>query len=252
MNAVEVKRARLAEIRAARNNLTTEIANLDARSYDAPEARRAGYEQRRDGCNTAIARLDEEATELRAEIADLEQRIDQVRAAARNGRTEAGDGALGLGHGAGDEPPPNRGQLDGVLRAIERHADVMSDGAAERVEQLVRRDRRGLDAQYLEAVADDHYRSAFGLILAHGAADAMLRMTPQQQQAVRRVGQASEQRAMAEGTGSAGGYGVPFALDPSIILSNAGVMNPIRQIASVIQSCVSRVRLLTEFLWMRE
>lgn len=41
------------------------------------------------------------------------------------------------------------------------------------------------------------------------------------------------QRAMGEGTGGAGGYLVPFHLDPTIIITNAGAIDPIRQVARV-------------------
>jgi HK97 family phage major capsid protein len=38
---------------------------------------------------------------------------------------------------------------------------------------------------------------------------------------------------MSIGTGSAGGFAVPFQLDPTILISGTGVLNPIRQIANV-------------------
>jgi HK97 family phage major capsid protein len=42
-----------------------------------------------------------------------------------------------------------------------------------------------------------------------------------------------EARAMAIGTGSAGGFLLPFTLDPTIILTSNGVVNPMRQISRV-------------------
>lgn len=42
-------------------------------------------------------------------------------------------------------------------------------------------------------------------------------------------------RAQALGTDSAGGYAVPFQLDPTVILTNASTANPIRQLARVEQ-----------------
>ena len=44
-----------------------------------------------------------------------------------------------------------------------------------------------------------------------------------------------EQRALAVGTDNKGGYAVPFALDPTIILTNNGTVNPLREIARVEQ-----------------
>ena len=43
-----------------------------------------------------------------------------------------------------------------------------------------------------------------------------------------------EQRAMAIGTDSAGGFLLPVHLDPQIMLSNAGAVDPIRQLARVV------------------
>lgn len=44
---------------------------------------------------------------------------------------------------------------------------------------------------------------------------------------------AEESRALSLGTDAAGGYAVPFQLDPTVILSSSGVVNPLRAIARV-------------------
>lgn len=44
-----------------------------------------------------------------------------------------------------------------------------------------------------------------------------------------------EQRALALGTDSLGGYAVPFQLDPTVILTSNGAINPLRQISRVEQ-----------------
>jgi HK97 family phage major capsid protein len=44
-----------------------------------------------------------------------------------------------------------------------------------------------------------------------------------------------EQRALAVGAVATGGYAVPFQLDPTLILTNSGVINPLRDIARVEQ-----------------
>lgn len=46
---------------------------------------------------------------------------------------------------------------------------------------------------------------------------------------------AEEQRALAVGAGATGGFAVPFQLDPTVILTNNGSLNPLRQIARVEQ-----------------
>ncbi len=234
-------RALLAQNRANRNTIETEIVNLDARMHDAPAEQRGGLEERRTRQNQAIANLDEQRVELEGELEVRQNREAEVRRLAGNaGSRESGDGARG---GAGaypdrdSEPPSNRGgRLDGAMRAIERHSELMT--SPQSVEDAVRRDRSGLGARYLEAVGSEHYRSAFGLMLAHPM-DAQFRMTPQQAEAMRTVHEATEARALAEGTGSLGGFGVPFALDPTILLSSTGVINPIRELASTIMVATS-------------
>jgi HK97 family phage major capsid protein len=42
-----------------------------------------------------------------------------------------------------------------------------------------------------------------------------------------------ESRALSLGTDAAGGYAVPFQLDPTVILSSSGVVNPLRAISRV-------------------
>jgi HK97 family phage major capsid protein/HK97 family phage prohead protease len=44
---------------------------------------------------------------------------------------------------------------------------------------------------------------------------------------------AEEQRAMTTFSGAGGGFAVPYQLDPTIILSSSGVINPLRQMARV-------------------
>jgi HK97 family phage major capsid protein len=44
---------------------------------------------------------------------------------------------------------------------------------------------------------------------------------------------AEESRALAMGAGASGAFAVPFTLDPTVILTSTGVLNPIRQIARI-------------------
>jgi hypothetical protein len=107
---------------------------------------------------------------IEAEITEVQQRIETLEIAERK---------IGSGVGAerGDDPgpewrqtrPPEPGQQtrDSALRTIERHADVLSAQAGDRLEKLVRRDRFGLEARYLDAVGSPDYEIAFGKMLAH-------------------------------------------------------------------------------------
>ena len=88
--------------------------------------------------------------------------------------------------------------------------------ASDTLDGLVRGPGAGseLDARYLDAVGDPHYFDAFGKLVSdpvHGH----LRFTPQEVAAMQKVNQVEAERAMSIGTGSAGGFAVPFTLDPS-------------------------------------
>jgi hypothetical protein len=52
-----------------------------------------------------------------------------------------------------------------------------------------------------------------------------LRFTPAEVEAVRKVSAVEAERAMSIGTGSAGGFAVPFVLDPSVMLTSTGALN---------------------------
>lgn len=122
------------------------------------------------------------------------------------------------------------------LRAIEYQVErggLRSD-AADVLDGVVRNeDPLGVGARYLAAVGDPAYLSAFGKLLADPQS-GHLRFSPDEVDAVRVVNQAEAMRGMVIGTGSAGGFAVPFELDPSIMLTSSGALNPIRQVARVI------------------
>jgi HK97 family phage major capsid protein len=59
-----------------------------------------------------------------------------------------------------------------------------------------------------------------------------LRFTPAEVAAVQTASAVDAERAMST-TGSAGGFAIPFTLDPSVMLTSSGALNPVRQIATV-------------------
>jgi HK97 family phage major capsid protein len=151
-------------------------------------------------------------------------------------RVESGDGAtFQHGYTRTDDPhdPRLREARDVGLRAIERRDDVLTAKAADRLDGLVRgRDPDGSAARYLDAVGDPHYNSAFGKMVMDPMS-GHLRFSPREVEAVRKVSAVQEERAMSIATGSAGGFAVPFVLDPSILLTSTGALNPIREVATV-------------------
>jgi len=165
------------------------------------------------------------------------RRLVALRDASRDPRRhESGDGAFRTPRTTRQDGP-NAEARDLGVRAIDQYSrsGELRPEAADRLDALVRRrDPLGLGARYLDAVGNPAYMSAFGKVVsdpAHGH----LRFTPEEVEAVQRVTHAEATRAMAEGVGSTGGFAVPFTLDPSIMLTSNGALNPMRELARVIQ-----------------
>jgi HK97 family phage major capsid protein len=173
-----------------------------------------------DQCNEALERIREQ--------------VDRVRSVADGG----GNGTEGQSYAAprrASRPHDPREQVrDQALRTVERHADVLTAEAGDRLDDLLRhQDRSGLDAQYINAVADPAYNTAFGKMLQHGPM-APLRFSPEEAAAVQTVNAAEELRTTLQvGSDGAGGFAVPFTLDPTIILTSAGSQSAIRDYARV-------------------
>jgi HK97 family phage major capsid protein len=129
--------------------------------------------------------------------------------------------------------PHVRAAHDDGLRAIERNRSVLTPAAGDRLDAFVRSDPLGLDSDYLAAVADPAYNRAFGKLLTDPQS-GHLRFSPDEVAAVQRVSAVESQRAMSIGTTTAGGFAVPFELDPTILLTSSGALNPIRSVARVI------------------
>lgn len=174
------------------------------------------------------------------ESEDTYRRREQLRSAAQNpGSREAGVDLSHAGSRNGDrgDAGPAGEIRDGALRTIERYVNSgeMRSAAADTMERLVRdpRDLMGLSARYLEAVGDPHYHSAFGKLF-DDPRTGHLRFTPEETTAVQNVSAAEKMRGLVTGTGSAGGFALPIVIDPSIMLTSSGALNPIRQRARVI------------------
>jgi HK97 family phage major capsid protein len=121
-----------------------------------------------------------------------------------------------------------------AMRLVEKRSHQLDSAAGDRLQDLIERDRSGVDCRYLAAVADPAYRSAFAKRLARPDT-AHQEFTPDEARAVTAVAEVmDERRSLSIGSDPAGGYAVPFELDPTIILTSDGQINPLRQIADVI------------------
>jgi HK97 family phage major capsid protein/HK97 family phage prohead protease len=117
-----------------------------------------------------------------------------------------------------------RAMRDNALRAVEmNHYDSVNDEDACRthIERLLRRvdDKDGTIARSILQTGSETYDRAFGKMCFAGSTDVLSN---------------EERAALAVGATTTGGFAVPFNLDPTVILTDAGVVNPIRQIARVV------------------
>jgi HK97 family phage major capsid protein len=97
----------------------------------------------------------------------------------------------------------------------------------------------GRFARYLLATGSPTYKRAFGKYMASGDTTRMTR----EEATAWNAAQAAE-RAMSL-TAANGGYAVPYQLDPTILNTSNGVINPIRQISRVEQITVDEWRGVT-------
>lgn len=111
---------------------------------------------------------------------------------------------------------------DNARRAIERaqYPGLRKDAAQERATQLLETldDRDGTLARRILGTGSPVYQRAFGKAVAALSTQGLSN---------------DEQRALSIQSDPAGGYAVPFDLDPSVILANDGSTNPLRQISRV-------------------
>lgn len=169
---------------------------------------------------------------LTAEHADAvayEARMDVIRSAAANPANRE-SGSVGAPYVKRNVDPYEGLELvranryedgDVVTRAryaIEQAPRHMDEVARAHVERLVNDDSRQapLIARHLLLTGSARYHEEFQEFMRNGHAGELM-------------------RASMSLTDANGGYLVPFTLDPTIILTNAGIQDPIRQIASNVQ-----------------
>jgi HK97 family phage major capsid protein len=190
-----------------------------------------------------------------SELARHEAILDQASArdqrmidAVRGGtvRTESGDGRrvdMG-GRGVGSY---NGSDLAGRARQVidtAARSDLLPDYAAERATALVERgtnQERSLAARWAIAAGNPDYATGFAKLVADPVRGHLL-WTPQEQEAYRAAAAVQgelEERAMSL-TAANGGHMVPLVLDPAIMLTSAGSINPLRAISRVVQTVGSQ------------
>ena len=219
-------------------------------------------EQRQAEIRTRLAEIDaeyngaalpeERQTEWDTISAEYEEHTHAIRAAkARQSRLAALAGGEGTTEDGTPFSPPNvikrkapedvynlialrrdarsvddlaRSYRDNALRAVElNHYDSVVDEDATRshIERLLRRvdDKEGTIARSILQTGSEVYDRAFGKMCFAGSTDVLTN---------------EERAALAVGATTTGGFAVPFSLDPTVILTDSGVVNPIRQLARVV------------------
>lgn len=138
---------------------------------------------------------------------------------------------------AGDPRSATRTELrDRALAAVEQRGGNLNDRQRTGLERLLRTSTSDTDgsiiAERLLLTENDAYRSAF----AKGVSQAAPAFTSEEAQALdafRAFDRKHALRAANEGTGSAGGFGIPVLIDPSIILTSGAADAPILDVATV-------------------
>lgn len=228
---IEEMRARLAEIESR-------FTEIDGEAADA-----ALSEERQSEWDT----LESEYTDLKSNLERATRRQDTIRSLAqkpdhveRKPETPAfhkrQDDIYDLGElralsYSGDDFLSK--VRDNAMRAVEGSSygvravkGVSKEDAQERAAELLDTcdtEGRDLAKRYL-ITGSEEYQRAFAKVMRHGN-DAFC--TQEERQALL--------RAQTLGTDNQGGYAVPFQLDPTVIFTNAGVTNPIRELARVEQ-----------------
>ena len=228
---LEELRGRLAEIDARFEELGEE-----SRDSELPEAEQKEWDDltaERGRVEASIARIEERKARM-AELGKDARHTEggSDRGSRTRGQRRTPDNIYDVNeirnssHGQDDF---RRSLRDNAMRAIEAAQFPVRDkeAARERAEEMLGKDNRhgDLAKMYLLTGSED-YERAFGKMVLAGSPNVL---TPDEFALIH------EARAQAVSVDSSGGYAVPFQLDPTVMLQNAGTINPLRQIARNIQ-----------------
>jgi HK97 family phage major capsid protein len=191
--------------------------------------------------------LDKELAPLAAEEARVQEERDRryaeirTRMQAEEHNREHGFGAPGAGGGTRVRTDPFRNMPDRISMlgssemrtraesALKMHSVEIPKAGTELVGRMLEWDPTSATAEFVLATGAPAYRSAFMKWLRDPATGPNT-WTAEEAAAYQRTYQA---RAALSLTPANGGYLVPFTLDPTIILTNAGSANPYRSIATI-------------------
>jgi HK97 family phage major capsid protein len=212
------------ELSAEVEALRAEIVELDA--VEAPT------EEQTARFDAAITEFDARKAELDEAVA-REEKVAAVRAAAANPanvtpafhapevnvKRDAFDNLEGIARGT---VSPSEMTARALTVIEDSKVRSFTDAHRARATELAELDPS--IARHILLTGSDAYRSAFDIIMRnpeHG----MFMLDDEQRAAV---------RAALSNTAANGGYTIPFLLDPTVILTNDGAVNPFRAISTVV------------------
>lgn len=131
-----------------------------------------------------------------------------------------------------------------ALFANER-ADFLPDRARAHMERTLREDDDPEHrlARFTVALSSRDYYRAFSKVMNDPISGGH-EWTPEERQAVQQV-RWTQRTLNLSTTGTAGGFLVPYELDPSIIIAGAGAVSPLREIARVVTTAQNEKRFVT-------
>lgn len=222
---IRARLAQLAEQRSAQIEVLETIGNTiegEKRSTNPDEDAAIS------AAKAAITKIDADAEESRASLAEYEGILERSKAAASvNFNTKSVEQPLDV-EGRDLTTLSVADARGRALSAVEsRSTRFISDDHREAVAKLIEGRDAVADhvARRTLATASDEYRTAWakamtGTLLT--GRDAEL------------LGNAQVlERSMTSGTGSSGGYLVPVLIDPTLVITGAGSVNPFRNLATI-------------------
>jgi HK97 family phage major capsid protein len=180
----------------------------------------------------------ERLTRLRSQAMNpgATEQVDNSRAGYGAERAQPRRTAAPLERGgwltAPDADPALQAHRTAAMGTVETYqrAGTLTAPAADRLDRVLREgDPNAQTARYLAAVGDPAYATAFGRMLADPQM-GHLRYGPAEVAAVREVDLAMGAQRAALTTGTTG-MPLPITIDPSIILTGSGALNPVRDVA---------------------
>jgi HK97 family phage major capsid protein len=191
---------------------------------------------------------EQEFSEAGAEFDALSRHVEKLdRAAAIAGAAGEGSASLRIERAidpyAGQDAAAERlagGHRDSAMRQLERAVKGgLPARAAETVERLIETGpdhERSWTSRWVTDTGSEAYRSCFAKLVMFGEARAGLEWTAAERAAYDRVSRLKQEQRALSLTDSAGGFLVPYELDPSVIITSAGSTNPLLQISRVVST----------------